>query len=278
MNIIDAIINLVNNPVVGVKSHSQSNNRANQAGDDLEEYVKDLFSGSFNLHETQRIAQHAKVFSYLGNNSNPPDAMLRNGDAIEVKKIESKDSALALNSSHPKSKLSINDSMLTKACKDAEKWEEKDIIYIVGVVDKKKNLKHLAMVYGIDYCADAECYLKIKNQIKEGIGNIGGIQFAETKELGRVNRIDPLNITYLRVRGMWGIENPWFVFNYIYQRDMEKSFNFMAIINEDKWNSFNNTDKLLAIQDSKLAISDIKIKNPNNPERLRNAKLITYYL
>lgn len=77
---------------------------------------------------------------------------------------------------------------------------------------------------------------------------------------------------------MWGIENPWFVFNYIYQRNMEKSFNFMAIINEDKWNSFNNTDKLLAIQDSKLAISDIKIKNPNNPARLRNAKLITYHL
>ncbi|EMT8674759.1 NgoPII family restriction endonuclease [Neisseria gonorrhoeae] len=107
MNIIDAIINLANNPVVGVNSHSQSNNRANQAGDALEEYVKDLFSGSFNLNETQRIARHAKVFSYLGNNSNPPDAMLRNGDAIEVKKIESKDSALALNSSHPKSKLSV---------------------------------------------------------------------------------------------------------------------------------------------------------------------------
>lgn len=41
---------------------------------------------------------------------------------------------------------------------------------------------------------------------------------------------------------------------------------------------FNNTDKLLAIQDSKLTISDIKIKNPNNPARLRNAKLITYHL
>ncbi|HFB3076188.1 TPA: NgoPII family restriction endonuclease [Neisseria gonorrhoeae] len=167
---------------------------------------------------------------------------------------------------------------LQKPAKMRKNGKRKTLSIIVGVVDKKKNLKHLAMVYGIDYCADAECYLKIKNQIKEGIGNIGGIQFAETKELGRVNRIDPLNITYLRVRGMWGIENPWFVFNYIYQRNMEKSFNFMSIINEDKWNSFNNTDKLLAIQDSKLAISDIKIKNPNNPARLRNAKLITYHL
>lgn len=60
------------------------------------------------------------------------------------------------------------------------------------------------MVYGIDYCADAECYLKIKNQIKEGIGNIGGIQFAETKELGRVNRIDPLNINLSESTGYVG--------------------------------------------------------------------------
>ncbi|WP_404593020.1 NgoPII family restriction endonuclease [Neisseria gonorrhoeae] len=104
--------------------------------------------------------------------------------------------------------------------------KRKTLSIIVGVVDKKKNLKHLAMVYGIDYCADAECYLKIKNQIKEGIGNIGGIQFAETKELGRVNRIDPLNITYLRVRGMWGIENPWFVFNYNLPTEYGKKFQF----------------------------------------------------
>lgn len=90
MNIIDAIINLANNPVVGVNSHSQSNNRANQAGDALEEYVKDLFSGSFNLNETQRIARHAKVFSYLGNNSNPPDAMLRNGMPSKLRKLKVK--------------------------------------------------------------------------------------------------------------------------------------------------------------------------------------------
>ena len=44
MNIIDAIINLVSNPVIELVEYYQGRNRANNAGDALEEYVKDLFS------------------------------------------------------------------------------------------------------------------------------------------------------------------------------------------------------------------------------------------
>lgn len=87
-------------------------------------------------------------------------------------------------------------------------------------------------------CSD-ECYSRIKQTIKEGVENISGVEFAETNELGRINRVDPLGITYLRVRGMWGIDNPWSVFSYVYQRDMSKKFNFMCIINENKWNTFD---------------------------------------
>lgn len=40
-------------------------------------------------------------------------------------------------------------------------------------------------VYGLDYCANEECYLRIKNTIKNGIESIAGVTFSETKELGR---------------------------------------------------------------------------------------------
>ena len=140
------------------------------------------------------------------------------------------------------------------------------------------NIQHLSMVYGEDYCAEEECYLRIKSKIKQGVESIQGVEFSETKELGRVNKIDPLGITYMRVRGMWGIENPWSVFKYIYQRDSEKSFNFMALINENKWNSFENKDELVSLQNENLKIIDVKIKDTNNPAKLKNAKLITYYL
>lgn len=134
-------------------------------------------------------------------------------------------------------------------------------------------------MYGLDYCASIDTYERIKSTIKDCVESMPNIEFAQTKELGRVNRIDPLGITYLRIRGMWGIENPWNVFNYVYSRDMSNEFNFMCIINEDKWNSFKNTSDLLELtkKSVNLVVHDVKVKNPNNPAQLKNAKLITFY-
>ena len=277
MNIINAIYNLVNNPVVNVVSYYTGKNRANNAGDALEEYVKDLFANTFDMSERKRLEQINKVFSYLGNNSNPPDAMLRGGDAIETKKIETNNASIALNSSYPKHNLRNDSSMISTACRSAEKWDIKDMIYVVGVVNDKK-LKHLAMVYGLDYCASEECYSRIKSTIKDGVEVIPGVEFAETKELGHINKVDPLGITYMRVRGMWGIQNPWRVFEYVYQRDYAKSFNFMCIINENKWKTFDNTELIASLNVPGFEISDVRIKDPDNPARLVNAKLITFNL
>lgn len=77
-------------------------NRINNVGDALERYVQDLFIDGFGLNENDRNIKIAEHFSYLGNSSNPPDMMLKGGDAIEVKKIESKNSDLALNLAIPK--------------------------------------------------------------------------------------------------------------------------------------------------------------------------------
>lgn len=112
--VIDAIQNLVHNPRVLLAQAYKTHNRANYMGEALEEYVKDLFAGSFNVTSFERMEAHAQTFSYLGNNSNPPDAMLRNGDAIEVKKTESLDAQLALNSSYPKHKLRADCSMISE--------------------------------------------------------------------------------------------------------------------------------------------------------------------
>jgi len=277
MNVIDAIINLVNHPITQIITKSQGRNRANNAGDALEEYVKNLFADTFDCDETERLQHISDVFSYLGNNSNPPDAMLKNGDAIEVKKIESDNSALALNSSYPKHTLLSSSPMISKACKNAEEWTERDILYVVGVV-KNDTLRHLCMVYGADYCASEECYSRIKTTIKNGVESISGVEFAESKELGHINRVDPLGITYMRIRGMWGIENPWKVFSYVFKRDPQREFTFMCIINDNKWNTFSNTKKLESLAQSvpSLCISNVKIKNPDNPAQLNPAKLITF--
>ena len=277
-NIIDAIINIVKNPILELREYSISHNRANSMGEALEEYIKDIFSGTlFENDKNKRLEIISEVFSYLGNTNNPPDSILRGGDAIEVKKIENKSSSLALNSSYPKAKLYSNSSMITDACRNCEEWEEKDIIYAIGTCEKNK-LTSLIFVYGEDYAAENKIYENVKNKIKLGIETINGLEFSETNEIGRVNRVDPLGITYFRIRGMWGIENPIKVFDYIYERDNTKQFNFIALINEDKYNSFLNREELenLEKENKYLEIKNVKIKNPNNPAQLRSAKLITF--
>ena len=275
-NIINAIYNLVTDPIFDLREVAEGRNRANSAGDALEVYIKDLFAGTVHSSETDRLEKWSRTFSYTGNNSNPPDAMLFGGDAIEIKKIESDSAGLALNSSYPKQKLFSTSNMISESCRNAENWSKKDMIYCVGTV-KQKKLKHLAMVYGLDYCASEETYTSMKEKLKNGIEQIPNVEFSPTRELGRLNRVDPLGITYLRIRGMWGIENPFNVFDYLYQRNGNE-FNFMCIIDDDKFFSFENyldIENLVGRVDG-FSISNVRVKNPDNPSQLKDAKLIVF--
>ena len=277
-NIIDAICTIVRNTNYTLSTRKQARNRANAMGEALEEYIQDAFCDTIGEQDYQiRLQKRSKTFSYTANQNNPPDAILQGGDAIEVKKVESFTAGIPLNSSYPKAKLYSTDPMITSECRKCETWDEKDMIYAIGVVNKHK-LRALCFVYGCDYCANRDIYERIKNIIKNGVEEIPGVEFANTNELGRVNRVDPLGITYLRVRGMWHIEHPLKVFNPYFQVNPKDDFSLMAIINNQKFDSFDNKHLLYELADEvdNLNISDIEIPDPNNPARLKSAKLITY--
>lgn len=189
-NLLQAIKLIIENPIIKVKDYYTGRNRANSVGDAFENYIKDVFANSFNLSETDRLQKFNEVFSYLGNQNNPPDIILRNGDAIETKKVQSPSSALALNSSYPKDKLFADSPMLTQACKNCENWYEKDIIYIVGHTNDT-DIKYLWFVYGDCFSANKEVYEKIKKTISSGIREIPNVEFTETNELGKVKKVDP---------------------------------------------------------------------------------------
>ena len=277
-NIIDAIINLVTDPKVELVRHYSYVNRANNMGDALEEYIKDLFAGTVDeTDENIRNSKLSDVFSYMGNATNPPDSMLKNGgDAIEVKKLQGIND-LALNSSHPKRTLKIDNPKINSHCRDCEKWSERDMLYVIGVCDTKK-IKQLCMVYGTEYCADIETYTRIENVVKEGLQSIENVELAQTNELGRLNKVDPLGITNMRIRGMWTIMNPLKVFNYVYMPNSSKTFNFMCLINSEKYATLSNIKNLESFTNEipDLNIKDVKVKNPNNPAQLIECKLITF--
>ncbi|MCL2023491.1 MAG: NgoPII family restriction endonuclease [Oscillospiraceae bacterium] len=276
VNILTAIKNIAITPIAELRSYYAIHNRANSMGEALENYIKDVFAGTLaESDEQKRLMRFEQAFSYQGNQNNPPDIIIKNGDAIEVKKIESAGSSLALNSSYPKAKLFSNSPMITAVCRNCENWTEKDIIYAVGVVNKN-HLKRLFFVYGVDYAASAEIYERIKTVICTGVNAISDVEISSTKELGRVNRVDLLGITYLRIREMWGIENPAKTFSYVYKPKTNADFEFAAIINTEKYNSFSNFQRAEFESIDGINIKDVKIKTPDNPNVLKNAKIITF--
>ncbi len=277
-NILVAFANLVNNPITNLGTRYRAANRANSMGDALELYVKDLFCNSLNEIDLEKKNEiHRKYFSYIGNQNNPPDFIIKRGDAIEVKKIESLSAGIALNSSYPKNKLHIDNPMITNACRNCEDWREKDLVYAVGVT-KEGKLKALWFIYGTCYSANQEVYERIRDKISKGVNDLQDVEFSKTIELGRVNRVDPLGITYLRIRGMWGIENPMKVFNYVVINEQNTNFVVNAILLKDKYLAFPEIDRkrLESLVSNNFLIEDINIKSPNNPAKLLQAKLLRF--
>ena len=276
-NILEAIVNIANNPVFEIKNLYSGRNRANNVGEALENFVKDAFANSLQtVNEQERNKKHNENFSWLGNQNHPPDIMIKGGDAIEVKKTQAANSDLALNSSYPKSNIQSDSPMITQECRTCGNWKEKDLIYCVGHTSDE-SINSLWMVYGNIYAAKHETYQIIKKKITDGINEIPNVELAETNELGRVNRVDPLGITNLRIRGMWQIQNPRRVFNYLYTPSLN-NFELVAIIPKAKYDSFP-ADSKAKIEKTKIAgltINDVKVRDPNNPAALIEAKLIVF--
>ena len=275
--ILEAIINIANNPILEIRNHYTGRNRANNVGEALETFIKDAFANLITeTDEQERMKRYNEVFSWLGNQNHPPDIMIRKGDAIEVKKTQSANSDLALNSSYPKSNIQSNSTMITQECKNCEEWTEKDLIYCVGHTSDEA-INSLWMVYGNIYAAKHETYQIIKQKITDGINEIPNVELAVTNELGRVNRVDPLGITNLRIRGMWQIQNPRRVFNYLHTQTNNK-FELVSLIPTVKYNSFpiESINKIENLGNENLTIENVNVSDPNNPAKLIEVKLIKF--
>lgn len=257
-------------------------NRANNMGDALEYFVKDLFCSSLNEEDfSKRDKIYSSYLSYLGNSNNPPDFIIKQSSAVEVKKIEKLSFGdIALNSSNPKDLLHSDSTLINEACKHCEDefggWVTKEMIYAIGNVIGNK-LRVLWLLDGECYSANDSVYKRIKTTMKNGINNIPGVEFAESNELGKVKKIDPLGITDLRVRGMWSIKHPMKAFDYLVT-DYSKNKNLQVyclflknkidrICDDDK----NNLQEY--INNGKLTKQVVKVKNPNNPAQFLDAVL-----
>lgn len=278
INILDAIYNIAQRDELEIKDITFGNNRANNMGEGLEAFIKDSFANMFDEpNKNIRNLKYKEVFSFQGSKRNPPDLMLKNGPAIEVKKIESLTTELQLNSSHPKQTLKSDSSFITKKCVECEDWTEKEFIYVIGHIPKNTNrLSSLWFVYGDIYSASEETYLSLKDDIATNIDEMPDVEFSETNEIGRVNQVDPLGITNLRIRGMWLLQPPFKVFDYIHNYENGKRFQCFAIIPTSKFNSFPDESINRLEGTDGVVISDVNVNDPDNPVDLIECKLIEF--
>lgn len=259
--------------------------RVNAVGEKLEYYIMDAICGSFKQSKNEEdIIDRKGVFSYSGGQNNPPDLIISNGDAFEIKKIESLKASLKLNNSFPKDQLYRDDPRITEYCRsrDGGNWKSKEMFYVVGCTlkGKKGKLKYLFFVHGRCYAAEKAVYQEKANRLKANIDEFfesEGWAITHTTELGRLNRMDPLRITNFRIRGMWEIENPIKVFSYRYHFNDKTEFSLAGIMTKEKYDSFPAADRLALEKNSDIMSQTVKIKNPNNPIQLMDAQLISLW-
>ena len=65
-NIIDAVTTLIERNIFSLSDFHGGNNRINETGYALEDYVKNIFADTFNCSEIERLEKWSEIFSYIG--------------------------------------------------------------------------------------------------------------------------------------------------------------------------------------------------------------------
>ncbi len=69
--------------------------------------------------------------------------------------------------------------------------------------------------------------------------------FLKTNEIGRINYVDPLKITNLRIRGMWLLQPPYKVFDYLNLYDNKANFQSIALISKKHYFNYSEESRKL---------------------------------
>ena len=152
-------------------------------------------------------------------------------------------------------------AMFVKLCArfKSEIWVEKDFVYFIG----KANAEYVEAVWLIDgrcIAADASVYDVLFDRLKETVKELGG---EPGNEIGRLNKVDPLKATSLRVRGMWLLDHPAKVFKDFFVKPQDKVFVLNSLVSATKWNEYSKE----AIKDLEaLSVHGLSIKHIELPD------------
>jgi hypothetical protein len=278
-NLLDRICELVSRVRLGGGLGTSLNHLkrpgVNRAGEGLELWVKHFLAGTIGHADEENIREiWNQCLSFHGGTNNPPDVMIRNSIAAEVKKTESASGALQLNSSWPIRVLLRDDAHITQECRDAETWTEKPFLFIVGQVNPMtKSLLALWIVDGRCLADDETVYSSLMAKARASMLTLGG---DATREIGKFNSVDSLRRTALRVRPMFALNHPAKIFEIIFQQQGTKQFILNVLIPTSSYLNFSESQRAkISELDENLVIRDLEIQDPTDRTMLMNATLIS---
>lgn len=252
--------------ISGITPNPETN--AHYSGVELEKMIEEIFKGDI---------------SYYNNKGHsPPDLMTRNdpesdqsGYAIEVKKVELGAMEISLNSSPPRAVLSIDNSKISRRCKECEEWTEKPMIYIVGEVSRKDGwLTRLWVVDAATYAANEDTYHSLFNGLQKSLQNEGelngNVKSKPTKEFARIVDIDPLNRTDLRARPMFSMSSPLSCFKKWVNFDDSKDFHLIYVVSNDTYKHIE--PYVSSVSDA--TVTSVNLPDPNDAYGSIDSKII----
>lgn len=237
-----------------------------RAGEGLELWVKHFLAGTIGFVDDSSIqAIWDNKFSFHGGTNNPPDVMLRNSIAAEVKKTEGKGGTLQLNSSWPIRTLHCDDLHIAKKCRDAEAWAEKPFLLFVGRIDPTaNNISALWIIDGRCLSDNEEVYQSLVSQARSAMLLLGS---RDTKEIGQFAKLDTRGRTLLRVRPMFSLDHPATIFSTFFHHQTTEQFALDVLIPELAYDSFTAEDRRkLENADQGIVIKRLDIPDPTNKE------------
>lgn len=259
----------------GISLATQPRGTLGAKGKPFEIFAKNMFAGSLGALPNHVDAAWSKTFSWLGSDNAPPDFMIWGGDAVEVK-VHGSTTQIQLNSSPPKRSLKATDTRIEEGCRECEIWVEKDFVYFIG----KANAEYVEALWLIDgkcIAAESSVYDVLFDRLKATVKELGG---EPGNEIGRLNRVDPLKATSLRVRGMWLLDHPAKVFKSIFIKPQNDVFVLNALVSQTKWNEYPSEmiADLEALVDKGLNITHVGLPDSGGSEAPLKAVHISWQI
>jgi hypothetical protein len=257
----------------GISLTSQPRGSLGAQGKPFEIFAKNMFAECLGALSSHVDAAWERTFSWRGSANHPPDFMIRGGDAVEVK-IQDGVGQIQLNSSPPKRTLKVTDPRIQDGCRTCEDWSEKDFLYFIGKANEEF-VEALWLIDGTCIADNANTYDMIFDKLAVTVTDLGG---EPGNEIGRLNNVDPLRATSLRIRAMWLLEHPARVFQSVLLPPEHGAFVLNVLVSANKWDSYSSEEvaAVTALSGSGLNVQRIEIPDSGSLGQQQDAVHVSW--